>query len=322
MLSVDSTALEFQDSTAVPRRTGWWWSINRIWSEIFRFRHVRRAQAIFKGVGETIVARPFCGYILHLNVGRGITHQLAFLIGEALMPECAIVKQLVRPGMRAVDVGANVGYYLLLLERLVGANGAVVCIEPGPENLVELQTNISVNGFKNVEVHGVAVGAAEGSVGIRGGVNTGVSSGADVVTTVPIRTLTQTVNGTADFIKIDVEGYEEEVLNGAVDLIQNCQPTLLVEVHPLLIPRYGGRTSKVLEILRATYPYVAAFEKGAEEGALWSKVISRYGLQPAVRKVDSLDNLFERCDRGEYSSTFWVVASASQAEFDVLQRKF
>lgn len=277
---------------------------------------------MFAGTRNANLVRTFFGYRLHLEIGRGITHQLAYLVGESQLTELEIVKKLVRPGMRVVDVGANIGCYLLLLERLVGERGKVTCIEPGPENLIELDRNIKANGFCNVVVHPIAVGASAGEIGIRGGVNAGVSSGGDVIATVPIRTLSETVEGNVDFVKIDVEGFEVEVLVGASDLMRKCLPTMLVEVHPLLIPRYGGKTSKVIELLRSVYPHVSAFVKAEDDCSRWRKLATRYGLTSAVRKVDDLDNLFGRCDRGEYSCTFWVVASGSKSVHDALLRDF
>jgi ubiquinone/menaquinone biosynthesis C-methylase UbiE len=64
--------------------------------------------------------------------------QAIFLIGERYIPEARLIQQLLKRGMRIVDVGANVGYYMLMFAEKVGTEGHIIAIEPSPENLPEL----------------------------------------------------------------------------------------------------------------------------------------------------------------------------------------
>jgi len=78
------------------------------------------------------------------------------------------VASLIRPGMVAFDVGANVGYYTLLLARGVGPNGRVIAFEPDPVNVAHLKEHMRLNKISNVEIVEAAVSDREGTVFFRG----------------------------------------------------------------------------------------------------------------------------------------------------------
>jgi len=66
--------------------------------------------------------------------------------------ETEIVKQEVKKGNLAIDVGASIGYYALLFAKLVGTEGKVVAFEPVPERYHILEKNIKLNNLKNVDL--------------------------------------------------------------------------------------------------------------------------------------------------------------------------
>lgn len=139
-------------------------------------------------------------------------------------------------GALIVDVGANIGNHTVFFSRVLG--NPTLAIEPNPAALQQLRRNLSLNGVEDrVEVHGLALGAGEG----RGTVvdddpgNLGrahVKVGADGE--VRIRSLDDLV-GDRDvhLIKIDVEGMEPQVIEGARQTLLRCQPWLLVEAATL-----------------------------------------------------------------------------------------
>jgi FkbM family methyltransferase len=142
----------------------------------------------------------------------------------------------VRPGQVALDVGANHGYYTLLLSDLVGPHGKVHAFEPNPRLAELLDRNIAVNGFWHVaEAHAAAVGDRDDAtahlmVPVQDpknahlmapelGVPTELDATRYAVHEVPVATLDEAVPGRADFVKIDVEGAEEAVWRGMQQLI-------------------------------------------------------------------------------------------------------
>lgn len=137
-----------------------------------------------------------------------------------------------------IDIGSNIGNHMLFYCTQMQAK-KVYCFEPHKFNLNILQQNIALNYLEDrVDVYPVALGAGEGK-GVQAGfscLNTGMNSvqavgaGANKEQEVDIQSLDSYQIAKADFIKIDVEGFEIEVLKGAVETIKRCKPVILVEV--------------------------------------------------------------------------------------------
>jgi hypothetical protein len=125
-----------------------------------RFKTLPRATRLFKNAKpETLLWRKLFGYNFFCDVSRNGPQSLLFLEGERHLPEARLVQSLLKPEFRIVDVGANIGYYVLLFARAIGPNESIIALEPSPENLPELYINISRNGLgKIVEVIDHAVG--------------------------------------------------------------------------------------------------------------------------------------------------------------------
>jgi len=82
--------------------------------------------------------------------------------GDWFEDEIRFVRAFIRPGMRAVDVGANFGVYSLTLARAVGAAGRVWAIEPGTQAAQFLARSIAANSFSQVEVIRCALSRTDG----------------------------------------------------------------------------------------------------------------------------------------------------------------
>lgn len=156
----------------------------------------------------------------------------------------------VRPGQVALDLGANHGYYTLLLADLVGRGGKVHAFEPNPRMAELLERNVVLNGFRDVaDARAEAVGDRHGDtirlmVPLRDPKNAhlvspGVRVPADLdgarfaLHEVPLVALDEAVPGRADFLKIDVEGAEEAVWRGMQRLIARSPDVkILMEFNP------------------------------------------------------------------------------------------
>lgn len=281
---------------------------------VFRFRTLQRANALFTSVApEGPVARPFCGHTLWLDVRRSTYHRLLFLEGERMIAERRIIMSLLRDGMTVVDVGANIGYYALMFERAVGPGGRIICIEPSRENLAELRLNVEGNGLGNVEILECAVGSQDGETGLRGGINTGVVPVGSGESVVPLRRLDSLVYEPIDLLKIDVEGYEGQVIEGAAGLIAEHRPAIFLEMHPHILPRHGFSTEGIIEWLRNHYPVVEIFASTESTGSVVERVVRRYAVA-AVKRVSTTAFLEADRDRGDEPRTFWVVCRPSRRD--------
>ncbi|MBX9700936.1 MAG: FkbM family methyltransferase [Acetobacteraceae bacterium] len=155
----------------------------------------------------------------------------------------------IAPGQVAVDVGANHGYYTLLLADLVGAEGRVHALEPNPR-LAELTAQtVMLNGFAaTTRLHAAAAGEATGGtlplvvplrdpkngfVVERGGLPAGLDPSLYDTHQVPVMRLDDAVEGAVNFVKIDVEGAEEGVWRGMQGLIARSPGiAVLMEFNP------------------------------------------------------------------------------------------
>lgn len=149
----------------------------------------------------------------------------------------AVVKH-VKPGWRCIDVGANCGYYTLLLGNLVGPNGRVWAIEPNPIFAQPLRTSVALNGLKWAAIENCAVAGQVGTfrLSIPGGHHCG-----GTICDVPAAAESFEVQGRplddicagemVDFVKIDVEGAEEQVWAGMKKIRSHKSVKILLEYN-------------------------------------------------------------------------------------------
>ncbi|MCM3926406.1 FkbM family methyltransferase [Frankia sp. AiPs1] len=160
----------------------------------------------------------------------------------------AVFDTILRPGDCCYDVGANIGVYTLWAAGAVGRAGEVHAFEPVPEPRAVLVALTVRNGLSQVRPTAWAVGAVAGTVGLRrhpgaSGLTHQVPAGDAAELTVPTTTLDMHAarHRPPDLIKIDVEGFELEVLLGATELLRARRPAVLLEMLPSHLARRGGR---------------------------------------------------------------------------------
>jgi FkbM family methyltransferase len=146
------------------------------------------------------------------------------------------VAAAVRPGMVCFDVGANVGYYTLLFSTLCGSGGQVAAFEPLPGNCDLIRYHLELNGCSNARVEPVAVTDFDGPAHFTpGSDNSSGHLAPDGPLVVPCTRLDTFVGrGLApspDILKIDVEGAEMEVIEGAAETLRRSRPMLFVAAH-------------------------------------------------------------------------------------------
>jgi len=175
---------------------------------------------------------------------------LRVLLGTYEKEQTAFFEQLVKPGAVLFDVGAHVGYYSLLSSRLVGEKGRVVAFEAMPRNARFLRHHLEANRCANVEVIEGAASDRAGTAWFGKGTGTGTGRLSDAG---ELEVRTMTLDDVAaerallpDFLKIDVEGAEERVLDGAARILHEKKPVLFLSTHGAQI---HARCCKRLEAL-------------------------------------------------------------------------
>lgn len=171
-------------------------------------------------------------------------HIWAFGSFEAHFAE--LFQRLVGPGDRCIDVGANVGVHTIRLAKLVGPQGEVIAIEPDAELARRARSNLRLNLLSNVRMIQAAADRHGGckvtlyrpdnldSNKARASMlpHSYLTGSAAEVQTV---TIDDVCPGPVVLIKIDVEGFEEAVVEGAVKTIARDQPAVIFEYAPNLL---------------------------------------------------------------------------------------
>lgn len=160
----------------------------------------------------------------------------------------ALFEKVIRPGDLVVEVGGHIGFITQYFSQLVGASGSVVVFEPGPNNLPYLIRN--TKALPNVEIVELGVGSEPGRAdffveSLTGQNNSfvadfeglaanadaaGVDSGVERIS-VELTSLDAHFAAQPDFIKVDVEGFELPVLQGAERILREGHPVLMVEIQ-------------------------------------------------------------------------------------------
>jgi len=173
-------------------------------------------------------------------------------VGTFERSEQQFVARYLREGDRFYDVGAHYGLFTLIASRRVGRVGRVLAIEPTPQTLERLQSNIGLNAAANVEVLPVAISNIEGNVELSVSdtereawntlaLNAAVSGFRRIgvtATTLDALAAERGDTGRVALIKIDVEGWERRVLRGGRNLLKRADaPVLLMEFSDAMSSR-------------------------------------------------------------------------------------
>ena len=228
-----------------------------------------RLNIVGEKVGRLVVLRdrPFevDGHLLYLagQSGPSISFSTELLSQRYEQETAKILKQILRPKMNVLDIGAHVGCHALLAARLVGPEGKVYAFEPAPDNLALLQKNIALNGYKNIVCVPKAVAEKTGKVrfhlspegndrnSIYASSRAAHSEKSVEVSTISVDSFLQQEGWpTIHLVKIDVEGAEPLVLEGMCELLSRSSAlTVIAEFAPACIRDSGYSPTRFLSAL-------------------------------------------------------------------------
>jgi FkbM family methyltransferase len=179
-----------------------------------------------------IVSGPLRGARWLAGAAAGEARGLSVLVNRCEPTALARVASLVRPDDVCFDLGANVGLYSLLFARRARQ---VVAFEPSPRNLAFLVRTHAANRCENVTVVPWAVSDADGMTRFTAGPNIAQghlsTAGEQPTATTSLDSFVRTFGVTPSLIKMDVEGAELAVLQGASALLREAAPRLVIEMH-------------------------------------------------------------------------------------------
>lgn len=236
----------------------WWqmhWPLSRGGAILFRLNDTLYSL----GVMKPVVVQTQPGMTMELD-SRDLVTQ-AILVNGIWEPRItAIVSGALQKGNVFIDVGAHVGYYSLLASQRVGSTGKVIAIEPNPPTLDRLRRNIHLNGASNIVVEPVACtdvgrtlrffqadlentgGSSLASQNARGAKQISVAG-------VPLDKIVESLGlSHVDFVKIDVEGAEMQVLGGMTNILAKYRPKIVIELKADLLANMGTSLDAALAL--------------------------------------------------------------------------
>ena len=173
--------------------------------------------------------------------------------------EIECLKRIIKKGDIVVDLGANIGYYTLILAQLVGEFGHVYAFEPEPSNFELLSKNVKENNHNHVTLVQKAVSDKNSKINLyvskRNLASHRIFDGEDKRESIEIDVITldeyfKNFEKPIKFIKIDVEGAEGATLLGASKIIKNSKNlVIMMEYFPKWIKKFGDIPEEILKSL-------------------------------------------------------------------------
>ncbi len=161
--------------------------------------------------------------------------------------EISFFSKYIPKGGVVVDAGACLGDHTATYAELVGPTGFVFAFEPHPDTCEALRLNFQA--AHNVVVSNVALGSAHTDASMNLSPNIGASYIAPEGCLVPMRKLDEYSFPRLDFVHLDCEGMEVDVIWGAIKTIAKFKPVMVLEVNHDCLARYGQSEKELAEIL-------------------------------------------------------------------------
>lgn len=214
---------------------------------------------------------------------RSISREL--IINGVYEPfETRFIKSRIKPRMRVVDLGANVGYYTLIMAKLVGPKGRVYAFEPNPENFALLKKNVEANGYGNVSLANFAVSdkakkeklfLSEDNLGGHHLTNRGDYKKFTTVQTVVLDKFFSNEGMKIDFVKMDIEGSEPRAMKGMKKILRS-NPRMQ------LITENGSKSKSYFDFLLNNFQMFRLDEKEKKIFRFTNEDISKAIATPAI----------------------------------------
>ncbi|WP_298281576.1 FkbM family methyltransferase [uncultured Bradyrhizobium sp.] len=226
-----------------------------------RFVGGYEADAKWRGPARTWMRGKLHGYEMSLDLGNWSNRQTYFLGRFYDLPTQLVLLSCLRPDDIFVDIGANEGMISLLASRLVGPDGKVLAFEPNPAPRTIFTSAVQRNEIKNIQIFPVGLGQREqiltlnvpkANSGEASFAGSNYSAGDLSQIECEVKVADQFLRTESPrLIKIDVEGFELDVLQGLNKTLEQSRPGLVLEMDGQLARNAGtnlGDASAFLQV--------------------------------------------------------------------------
>jgi FkbM family methyltransferase len=230
------------------------------WGAVYRiFVGGYESNGHWAGAGPRILRDKRNGMHRIVDLGEWADRALFFLRRWYDLPAALLLDHVLKPGNTVLDVGANYGHFTMAAAAVVGPQGSVLAVEPNPVAYARLICHVALNRLDQVSTEQIGLSNAEGELELSiPSINSGEASFAPSQyqnvrrVTCPVKTGDLLLSGrSADFIKIDVEGFELNVLQGLQNTLSQDAPLVLTEVVAQHLARAGTTIADLQAYLTA-----------------------------------------------------------------------
>ena len=204
---------------------------------------------------QSWVVKEINGINFCLDLNQVIDSSL-YYSGTFEEPEEKIIESVLKPGMTALDIGANFGYHTFRMAHLVSPGGTIYAFEPTSWAFEKLTMNAEMNASLN-NIQFFKIGLGDTNID-----NTNISfqssyrldaQRSDSIERISIAKLDSIVETheirQIDFVKMDVDGYEFKVISGALQSLKRFQPSVLLEISPAAMITNGDDPEDLIAML-------------------------------------------------------------------------
>jgi FkbM family methyltransferase len=184
-----------------------------------------------------------------------------------------LLGDFLKQGSVFMDIGANIGLMSTIASKIVGEKGRVYAVEANPKTIEVLRHNCAINQCENIEILPIALASEKGSAILyenwnvnRGGASL-ISQGDEDGITVSKERLDDlfSPDSPVHLVKIDVEGFELEVLKGGVAWFKTQQPVFIIEVSTQRSNQEGATPESIMSFVADLGNYSFYKQKGTKE---------------------------------------------------------
>ncbi len=222
------------------------------------------------GINETKIADFFVKKIITeegiyeidgFKLKKGRTTRLPILTGEIEKSQTALIKQIVKPGMNVFDLGANFGWFTLVLSKTVGSSGRVYSFEADPSLVNILKENVKLNNFSNISILPFAVSnkncVSKFSLNESYDTRNQLEANLPSKNTIDVKVISldefcnQENLKRVDFVKMDIEGSEPRALEGMEKIITaNPNLKIITEFNKVAMLSVGTSPENFIDSLQ------------------------------------------------------------------------
>ena len=204
----------------------------------FRKKLIQDRDSYLKQTTNSFVLKEIQGSKMLLNTkDKGIHYDL--IVNGIREPQSTeVIKKIITKDDVVLDVGANIGYYSLLMKKAK----KVYALEPASKNYKNLELNILINKCKNIIPKNMGLGDINGTAVLNlskrcnlNSINAKINSvGSEKITIMTLDNFAKSIPETPTFVRMDVEGYEAKIIKGMSNTLKNSKKglKLFIEFHP------------------------------------------------------------------------------------------